>query len=123
MGLEKKSPLPPPRDMWPSFPRCTLLGFGASSSSTIELKANRLGPEPARHQREQVRLRYCQDVRTGGSCKRKRVRQRRTLLLGILRCWGANRQGSRRLHRLLVEEAVIHLCSRVCAPSAMALTR
>ncbi len=47
MGLEKKSAEPPPSDTWPSFPRCTLLGFGCSSSATIALNAKRLGAAAA----------------------------------------------------------------------------
>lgn len=44
MGSEKKSPPAPPREMWPSLPRCTVLGFGCSSSIAA-LNAKRLGPE------------------------------------------------------------------------------
>ena len=44
MGLEKKSE-PLPKEMWPSLPRAT--SFLGASSSTIALKANRLGAAPA----------------------------------------------------------------------------
>lgn len=44
MGLEKKSE-PLPKEMWPSLPRAT--SFLGASSSTIALKANRLGAASA----------------------------------------------------------------------------
>lgn len=45
MGSVKKSPAPP-SFTWPSLPRTTLLGLGASSSM-ICVKANRLGAAAA----------------------------------------------------------------------------
>lgn len=138
MGSVKKSPEPPPREMWPSLPRCTLLGFGASSS-TAALKAKRLGPAAAARSRISVGVAAPNRVCTGVCACRVRRRAapithaslwyvnrgRRTRLVGLLGGGAdAHRHRRRGLLRLLVEQAVVNLqaghgrCAGTASPAS-----